>query len=376
MIGKFEFFPKRVGKFIYFNLIYWVLGVYNLLHFSDTTTKALLGLSLSLLFLIAYRESFWAEEKPWKGTVFLPVQVLIVCVWVAFYNENFCYMTFFCGSVIGFMQSKKRMWGSLIAMLVAVTVAILIAEGQGQWGDIFSLIPFYLTNIMFPFSMRAMRIWKEQNEELQAANAQIEHLSKHAERQRIARDLHDTMGHALSMITLKSELAEKLAVRDPERAAREMRDVQTASRAALSQVRELVANMHMISLPDELQNIRRILDAAHIELHVHGTLEELRLNTSTSSILALCLREAVTNVVRHSRARICRVTLQDDAAGTIMRIVDDGRGWKEKGNGHGLLGMRQRVDVVGGTLHLETAPNGGAALTVTLPHIISGQKGD
>ena len=193
------------------------------------------------------------------------------------------------------------------------------------------------------------------------AQEEIEHLAKVAERERIARDLHDVLGHTLSLIILKSELASKLADRDPQRARDEIRDVERISREALSEVRQAVRG-YRAGLQQELDGATAMLRAAAIELTTE--FEPLPLAPGQEAILALALREAVTNVVRHSEASHCTIALR--RAGDDIRLIvsDDGRGGGRE-DGVGISGMRERISALGGSVARDGSR--GTTLTVTLP---------
>lgn len=189
--------------------------------------------------------------------------------------------------------------------------------------------------------------------EIRRSREEIERLARIAERERIARDLHDLLGHTLSLVVLKSELAKKLADRDPERAIREIGEVEAVARQALSEVRAAVTAYRAESFQGEIDNARLALDAAGVAMEVD--LEPIRLPPQHEGVLALALREAVTNVIRHAQASRCRVALRADADGdgetSAVRLVieDDGRGTKGP-EGSGLSGMRERIAGLGGSL--------------------------
>jgi two-component system sensor histidine kinase DesK len=206
---------------------------------------------------------------------------------------------------------------------------------------------------------------------LQAANDEIERLAAIAERERIARDLHDVLGHTLSLIVLKSELASRLGTSDPVRAMLEIRDVEDVSRQALKEVREAIRG-YRAHFSDELVRARRLLDAASISVVVDCSIGSGALcgHRPAEETLALVLREAVTNVVRHSRARRATIRVSRDAGADTVRleVADDGVGnrvnWGAEGNG--LRGMRERVESLHGTLAMD-ATHTGTRLIVDLP---------
>jgi two-component system sensor histidine kinase DesK len=203
---------------------------------------------------------------------------------------------------------------------------------------------------------------KRSHARLRQANEAIKGLAKIAERERIARDLHDVLGHTLSLIALKSQLASKLADRDPARAISEIREVEQIARTSLDELREAVAGYRGAGIPDELAHARDVLTSAGLRVECEA--DDVRLAPANESVLALAIREAVTNVVRHARASAVRVRLA--AAGNACRfeIQDDGVGGSST-EGMGLTGMRERVESHGGSL--ERTTDHGTRLVVTLP---------
>ena len=181
-----------------------------------------------------------------------------------------------------------------------------------------------LVMLALPFGIRAGHKSRELRQKLYVANEEIARLSKNEERERISRDLHDTLGHTLSLITLKSELAEKLITRNPERAIQEVKDIQATSRAALKQVRELVSGMNAVTIRDEMVHAKQILTAAGIGLETNNELDGRLLSPLIDNILGMCLRESVTNVVKHSHARTCKLELLEQPGSLQLIVTDDG----------------------------------------------------
>jgi len=201
------------------------------------------------------------------------------------------------------------------------------------------------------------------NRKLRKANEEIENLAKVAERERIARDLHDVLGHTLSVITLKSELAGKLMDRDPERAAKEIREVEEISRQALSDVRDAIRGYRSKGLAAELAQAKATLETAGITVQCDAA-TTLKIPALQESVLSLAVREGVTNVVRHAQASRCRLHVEQENGSCRLEIQDDGQGFVSV-EGNGLRGMRERVEMLGGTL--ERANRSGTTLTITLP---------
>jgi two-component system sensor histidine kinase DesK len=203
---------------------------------------------------------------------------------------------------------------------------------------------------------------RRQGEELRVARAAVEEMARIAERERIGRDLHDLLGHTLSVIVLKSELASKLGEREPARALAEIRDVERISREALSEVRKAVSGYRAEGLDHEIANAERVLVAAGIEPSL--AVAPLALAPAEERALAFALREAVTNVVRHAQARRCWIGLRRDGDRAVLEVRDDGRGGTAP-EGSGLSGMRERLRALAGTV--ERDGRHGTRLSMTLP---------
>lgn len=195
---------------------------------------------------------------------------------------------------------------------------------------------------------------ERQNDLIRRSREEVEEMAKVAERERIARDLHDLLGHTLSVIALKSELASKLADRDPARATAEIRAVERVSREALAEVRGAVEGYKGRGFSGELRSAEQTLGSAGVRLDID--VKPVPCSPRQEAVLALALRETVTNVVRHARASVCRVVLGVDESDLVMTIQDDGIGGPLR-EGNGFAGMRERVTAAGGTIDIE-ATNG------------------
>ena len=210
-----------------------------------------------------------------------------------------------------------------------------------------------------------MRQQGRANAKLRMARDEIEQLAKTAERERIARDLHDVLGHTLSLIAVKSELAGRLLATDPARAAQELAEIETTARRALTEVRQTVSGYRAQGLEAEIQQAAAALAAAGVTVTSRPQ-RAPRLPAQQEASLALILREAVTNIVRHAGARSCAISLETGPQGTVLVVHDDGCGITGE-EGNGLRGMRERVRELGGELQLRS--DGGAVVQVVLPRV-------
>ncbi len=203
---------------------------------------------------------------------------------------------------------------------------------------------------------------ERQHAELRRAHEEIEGLATIAERERIARDLHDVLGHTLSVIALKSELASQLAERDIPRAVAEIRDVEVVAREALSEVRAAVEGYRGRGFSGELQRARQALSASAVSIDLD--VAPIHLVPKLETVLALVLREAVTNVIRHAKASVCRIGLHRTDDSIVLTVTDNGIGGTRP-NGSGLAGMLERVHAAGGRLDIESEH--GVAIRATFP---------
>jgi two-component system sensor histidine kinase DesK len=305
-------------------------------------------------FLALYLRSYWV-----RGRELVLVSGATLAMAIAFWPVSIGAGALFiyAAAMIALLDSSKWAVRGVVAIAVITILEALILRREiwnAAWPVIFVLIIGGI-NIHYSQVGRA-------NARLRLAQEEIEHMAKLAERERIARDLHDLLGHTLSLVVLKSELASKLAERDPERSREEIRDVERIAREALVEVRAAVSGYRSSGLEAEVQRARTTLATAGVRLETD--IAPSKLPAAQEAVLCLALREAVTNIVRHSGARNGKLAVRCTTADCVLSISDDGRG----GNapfGSGLSGMRERVDVLGGTLARDGSH--GTTLTVTLP---------
>jgi two-component system, NarL family, sensor histidine kinase DesK len=310
----------------------------------------------AIVFLFLYFGLF-ALEKP-KGILHIGGMVLLGIVFMPM-NAGACTFFIFAAAMLPFSV------GSQTAAVVGLATIGAIGAIEGLLLHANGWVLFY--SALFPVIIGAGNTFfaerNRMNRKLRKANEEIEQLAKVAERERIARDLHDVLGHTLSVITLKSELAGKLIDRDPERAGKEIREVEQISRQALSDVRDAIRGYRAKGLAAELAQAKSTLETAGLTVQCDAA-TTMQLPAVQESVLSLALREAVTNVLRHARATSCRMRIEQQNDTCCLEIADDGQGFATI-EGNGLRGMRERVEMLGGTL--ERRNKSGTMITITLP---------
>jgi two-component system, NarL family, sensor histidine kinase DesK len=250
--------------------------------------------------------------------------------------------------------------GALICVLVLVvggTAVIAVAQGG-------------LVFVMGHFAGQAQRRRKLACE-LRDTRLEMAKMAVAGERLRIARDLHDLLGHSLSLIAVKTEVARRMQALDPDRTAAELAEIESVARTALGEVRQAVTSYRQPSLAAELASARRAVASAGIACRVEAP-ESYRLPGPVDTALAWAVREAVTNVIRHSRARHCTVRLDVTDGTAAVEVTDDGVGAAGGdsdgvGGGNGLAGLAERARRLGGSLEAGLAGDRGFRLRVVVP---------
>jgi two-component system, NarL family, sensor histidine kinase DesK len=253
-----------------------------------------------------------------------------------------------------------------VPAVLATTVLAVVAsalggatDGQvGSWG-----VTTLAMGILFVAFGRLIVA----NLELRAARAELAQRAVAEERERFSRDLHDLLGHSLSVIALKAELADRTLPDHPERAEREVRQIQSVAREALAEVRQTVSGYRLPTLEGELAGARMALEAAGIEADLAS--ERIALPPEAEAVLAWTVREGTTNVIRHSNARHASIRILPGLVAASAEVVDDGRGANggPPDGGHGLAGLRERAERLGGEVEAGTGAAGGFRLRVSVP---------
>ncbi|KQW96432.1 histidine kinase [Massilia sp. Root418] len=319
----------------------------------------LLALTM-IVFVPIYFGSFWHS-----GRAALPFIGAALALGVAWAPFNFGASTFFifACAMCSRIGQPRIAYCCLAAILVSATGMALAMQLPLSF-----LIPTLATGTPVGIASIMDAQVQRSRKQLLLKQEEVEHLARIAERERISRDMHDLLGHSLSLITLKAELAGRLLERDPAACRREIKDIEASARHALAEVRSAVSGYRETGFAHELERARGALSAAGVTLHADASMAAMPAMPATAeNVLALALREAVTNILRHAGATRCDVSLALQDGLIVFRISDNGKagGAGAVVQGNGLRGMQERVAQLGGWLGMRVEQ--GMSLELRLP---------
>ena len=287
-------------------------------------------------------------------------------------------LPFFLAYFIGNLKKWPAFITFYIIHLVCSSLAInfnFVTQNELFLNQLPFVIIIWISIILLPFNIYNRKKREKLEAQLEFANKRISDLMVQEERQRIARDLHDTLGQKLSLIGLKSDLARKIIGKDPIQAQVELKDIQQTARTALKEVRLMVSNMRGIRLKEEMIQVEQILKAAEIKFVKDQEIGLKNVSLFLENILSMCVKESVTNVVKHSKATTCKISIQQTDVEIVITISDNGKGIDSEkyfDNGNGLLGMKERLEFVNGTL--EMISNNGTTVTIRVPNSVKQEE--
>jgi two-component system, NarL family, sensor histidine kinase DesK len=343
-------------------LLFQAFPVLDLLQTDRPVALRLLGAVGLVVFTALYlriMSDFTVRTTPPWDVVALVVLGMVLTVG---FGPSWAGLMIYLSAAAASVLPGRWMW---VTVLGATAVAAAVIGAAEEWG-------MFVLPVLCPltaFALRGTRYLITVNRELQEAR---EELASHAvaeERLRFARDLHDLLGHSLSLIALKSELARRLAERDPARAAAEMADVEDAARRALAEVRDAVSGYRQVTCVQALAEARSALRGAGMDVRLPDRVPSLP--GTVDAALGWVVREATTNVLRHSGAGSVTVELTEDGVQAVLTVTDDGTGTAERmtllGSGSGLTGLRERLTALGGELQAGPLQGGGYRLQARVP---------
>jgi two-component system sensor histidine kinase DesK len=351
-----------------FGLVFLIYPVRAVLTSDPTPARVSLALVGAALFAGVFLWLMWMQEPLWSASA-EPSEVRKRRATIAFLALLALALNFALGSewrvlffhvnvAAGIMLLTRDAYVA-IASLAATTLALGFVSGMAWLALPTAAIGLWATAFVRQVAAVA---------ELRSAREELARLAVSEERLRFARDLHDLLGHSLSLITLKSELAGRLLPAAPEKAATEVHDIEDVARQALREVREAVAGYRRPTLDEELSGAGEMLEAAGIVCRIENEVGVLP--NAVDAVLAWAVREGTTNVIRHSRAKHCRIVLARENEEIYAEITDDGEGYQkesEEDSGSGLPGLTERVATFDGRVETNSLPDGGFRLRVVLP---------
>ncbi len=365
---KYSLFQKWSGVSPYIWAVISILPFYFIFQ-SSSTPEIITGIILTVIFFISLRFAFISRKWP----VYLWTSILIGISLTMSILFAFIYFAFYIAYYNGHIKNRVAFLTLYIVHLVATTFSInynLVLQDEVFLSQLPFVIIIWISVILLPFNIYNKKKQEKLEEQLEDANKRIAELVKQEERQRIARDLHDTLGQKLSMIGLKSDLARKLIHKDPEKARHELKDVQQTARTALNEVRKMVSQMRGIRINEEIVRVQQILKAAGIEFEYiqENSLKDVSL--FYENIISMLIKEGINNVVKHSKASHCKIEISQIEDEITLMIEDNGIGKNPTKNvvgGHGLQGMRERLEFVNGSLQIQSTD--GTTLIIKIPNV-------
>jgi len=363
---KFKFYPEdQLRRYLIIDIAICVFLFYKVLA-ADSPIGRFGTFLLLALFLALHYMGLWF--RGWKLLAVVLAGCGLMTVFAVFYDP---WILLFAVVYADFLGRARTRWHLGIGM--SAFVAMYAVTSYEVYGDALhflgtTFLPFLIVQLAVPFVVRILEKSDSLKRELASANERIAHYVQEEERHRLARDLHDTLGQTLTMIKVKSELAARLMDKDPDRARREMQEVVRTSRLALKQVRDLVTDMKYVSLEQEMELGRALLASAGIDFEFRRAEDRPKWSKVTETMLALAVRESLTNVVKHSKARRCVVTEQRAGGRYLLQIEDDGVGLTgERADGHGLAAIEERMRLLSGEARIGPSPAGGVGVTLAVP---------
>lgn len=314
------------------------------------------------LFVLLYTRVLAAPARSaWR---YAAAMMLLCVVLLPWYPSGMSYFVFGC--VLLHMHGHRSAW-------VAMGQVVLLGIGFVGYAMLLgypwqAVVWMPVVTLIVGAVVQVERINELKDAALKLSQEEVRRLAATAERERIGRDLHDLLGHTLSMVALKSDLAARLVERDPAAARREIEEVASGARQALGQVRRAVSGIRAAQLAGELASARLLLETDGVEFgyEIGDGGGDSALPPGVESILALTVREAVTNIQRHARASAAKVSFAVEGKEAVLLVEDDGRGGTIT-PGNGLAGMRERLEAAHGSLQIASGVHGGTRIEARLP---------
>lgn len=365
-LDKYVLFPKRFGFMPYF----WVFSLFLMAGQILITQHPFnwFYLLLVLIFLKFYRDGYSINRWLWLD---IGIQLLIAAYFTLKFPNGGGTFFIYTAWEIGSLPYKLRDFLRYLVLYLVISLScvltfILFTPTIKEYGP-FGIIIALTFTIGSPIAARSLGNSYRRSYRTKQTNRRLETIIKQNERDRIAQDLHDSLGQSFSLITLKSELATKLIDKDPKKAQQQLKDIAQTSRDDLNLVRQIVADLNAQSIASAMVSEGKNLDLAQIQ---QISINEDVSNTWPKDIqhtLAAIIKETTTNVIRYSHANLMKFTFEEDASNYFLDIHDDGIGFKGATNhiSYGLSGMTNRLKSINGTLKVTS--DHGVYLQISIP---------
>ncbi len=346
--------------FVVFPLADAIAGGGSTLGHALTIAAAAVFVAAYVALVVSWRRRSWDRQM---GLAAVMVAMAIALTLSS--GQGWGFLFTYCAAVVAMVLPRELAWLGVMACAALASGCSAIAGASAG-----NVITYAVTALGIGLLMVLLRDLRIRNEELSEARAELARSAVAQERERFARDLHDLLGHSLSVIALKAELAGRLLPGEPERAAAEVEEVEQVARQALTEVRQAVSGYRRPTLEGELAGARMALAAAGIEAAIRDS--EATLAPDVEAVLAWAVREGATNVIRHSGAAHCTIQVGAGLTEAMVEVVDDGSGEAlvfDDGAlvGHGLAGLRERSNALGGRLEAGPLRDGGFRVAVAVP---------
>ncbi|HXL92645.1 MAG TPA: sensor histidine kinase [Streptosporangiaceae bacterium] len=324
-------------------------------------------------FVALYAAALWLRLKTGRLTASLILLAALGVVTIALNSAFgtsmaplFILLAIACGAIVPWRELRKGppltvvlMWG------LASVAALILWAHHASAGEIWQV---WYSSVLAGFVVALVTRFMQAIAELRRTRQELADAAVDAERVRFARDMHDLLGHTLSVMVVKAQVVRRLATRDPQAAAVQAADIEAVGRRALTEVRQAVTGYRGQGLARELKAARTALADAGYAVHVRQDGDPVP--ARASALLGWVVREGTTNVIKHSGGQHCEIAIHHEQGKATVEITDDGGGNPATGlpsGGHGLGGLRERVDTGGGTLEAASRPGGGFRLAATVP---------
>lgn len=316
-------------------------------------------LGMMAIFLVIY--VLVAEIPRWRS-VTIVLELIVTGTFSVFGFNN--YMIIFPAWQVSFLLGKRSKRDFIVfAVIYELILVVGLIRFNSYHPGVLTMNNPNIEGLLFPvaspFLAYVFSRSLSQRRSLNQANLRLKAIVQRDERERIARDLHDTLGQSFSMITIKAELAKKLMAKSPDQVAPELDDIAATSRKNLQMVRQIVNGLHDQSISEVLLSQNQQLDAAGVDLQTTNEDSANNWPTKIQSQLAAVITEAITNVIRHAQAHTVNIVFEETEDEYCVQLHDDGRGGNYIRSGsNGMVGMKSRMRATGGQFSIQGNKNG------------------